>query len=263
MTDNLIQEPIVSVDPELLVLDVEAPVTDAPESGTPVATEVAADAESLKVPMRVFNQLDSKGEDGDRADALELYRIFEGLTHFSDVAFGDTNKIARLAVQHLWQYGKSPYPRHSHNKPLDYPWSEHARNLYFEGKATGNLILEHVRPLGTLVESLFKIVREEGGEESIEKFYQKLIEEHSHLNFTVISNDDNDLLDKAGLRTKLVPGGPWARYEMVGLMREQFKSITEDERFSPDLIKGRRGRFVKPKKVRAKKTRVKKVAVAK
>ena len=262
MTDNLIQEPIISVNPELLVLDVEAPVTDTPESETPVASEVAADPEPLKVPMRVFNQLDSKGEDGDRADALELYRVFEGLSHFSDGAFGDTNKIARLAVQHLWQYGKSPYPRHSHNKPLDYPWSEDARNLYFEGKATGNLVLEHVRPLGTLVESLFKIVRE-GGEDSKEKFYEELIEEHSHLNFTVISNEDNDLLDKAGLRTKLVPGGPWARYEMVGLMREQFKSITEDERFSPDSIKGRRGRFIKPKKVRAKKPRVKKAVVTK
>lgn len=241
MTDTLLQDLIPSVDLEIA----------APEG-----------AELAEVPMREFDQLDSKGEGQDRADAMALYQVYEGLAHLRSGSIGNTHKIAKLAIQHLWQQTRLPAPRHTHNKPLDYPWSKRARDLFFAGDTSGNLVFEHVRPLSTLVEVLFAIV-EEAGDDSREKFYQKLVEEHSHLNFTVISNEDNTLLDKAGLRSKMVPGGPWARYELVGLMREQFKSITEDERFSPDMIVGHRGRFAKPKKVKARNPRAKKPAATK
>ena len=222
-----------------------APLTDIPTSESSIPEAPAST-------MRESHQLDSKGEVQDRADALALHKIYEGLLFLRKGAPGDAQKIARLAVQHLWQQPNMPYPRHTHNKPLDYPWSEKARELYFAGNTTGNLVLEHMRPISNLVEALFSIV-EEGGEHSEEKFYQELITEHANLCFTVIAKEDDDLLTKAGLRKALVAGDDWARYSKVGLMRSQFSAVTEDERFKPDLIKGRRGRFADPKKSATKK----------
>lgn len=181
--------------------------------------------------MRTANQLETFGEDRDRLDAEAIYKVFQGLQLVRTTSKGFVNKLARETIVKIWQEPRMPTLRYTHNKPYDYPWSPPARDLFFNGETVGALVLEHVTPISHLCEEIFIKLSEDCTEEDV---YDLLMESHTPLSFTVITKKEDDLLTSAGLRSNLSElDGEWARYtQALGLLKEDFLAITEDERYS-------------------------------
>jgi hypothetical protein len=181
--------------------------------------------------MRSVKQLETLGEERDRLDAEAIHKVFQGLTLIRSTSKGFVNKLARETIVKIWQEPRMPNLRYTHNKPLDYPWSPLARDLFFNGETVGALVLEHVTPISHLCEEIFTKIAEEGC--TNEDIYDLIMESHAPLSFTVITKKEDDLVTSAGLRSNLSGlEGAWARYtEALGLREEHFLAVTEDERY--------------------------------
>ncbi len=196
--------------------------------------------------MRISNQLDSFGDVQDRLDAAAIHKVFQGLQIIRSTS-GFTNKLARESIVKIWQEPRMPKMRYTHNKPLEYPWSPLARDLFFNGETVGALVLEHVVPISHLCDDIFITLNEANCTD--EKIYNLLIKSHSPLSFTIITKAEDDVVTGAGLRSALSElDGEWARYEQaLGLKEEHFKAITEDDRYSEYLAEQLRAKEQKSK----------------
>ena len=208
------------------------------------------DSTNLSPVTRSTDQLDSLGEARDRADSEAIYSIYKALQPLASRRLAVVNRALREAIQKIWQEPRMPKGKDrifSHNKPLDFPWSPNARDLYFGNKAdaavaiTGQLVLEHVTPINILVNDLLAKVAEADCTE--EKFFELLQAEHRQLSFVVLTKEDDNALTRAGLKAAGVTGegiSAWARYESgCGLKEEDFLAITADPRFGAELVSGR------------------------
>lgn len=189
--------------------------------------------------MRVENQLEPLGEDRDRRDAAAIHEIYKGLglVRSTSDSKGYPNQAAREAIVKIWQEPRMPKPRHTHNKPLEYPWSQDARDLYFAGKTSHKLVLEHVRPISHLRDELFEAVSKPGCTD--QEIHDLLVKAHKNLCFAIITKAEDDRMTAAGLRTALADAeGDWARYEQaLQLTEDHFGSVINDDRYVPKVKK--------------------------
>lgn len=178
-------------------------------------------------------------------DARAIYKIYKALhplTESGKPGKGVT-KILRLAIVDLWQEPRMPRGAkvtHAHNKPFAYPWSPHARELYFANKADSSvtlrnkLILEHVVPLNVLVKRLLEEVAKPECTES--SFLKVLQEKHKPLSFAIISREEDRMVAGKGFKNTIVEGegqSQWARYEQgCGLFEKDFMALNADPRWN-------------------------------
>lgn len=201
-------------------------------------------------PHRSTDQLTSLGAERDRADAEAIYAIFTALQPLASRRLAVVNRALREAIQKIWQEPRMPKGKariFSHNKPLDFPWSPNARDLYFGHQEdstlaiTGQLVLEHVTPINILVNQLLAKVAEPGCTE--EEFFDLITEKHRQLSFVVLAREDDNALTRAGLKAAGVTeegASEWARYEVAcGLTEEDFMGITSDPRYGAGAAAGR------------------------
>lgn len=197
---------------------------------------------TLSQVTRSTDQLDSLGEDRDRTDSGAIYAIYKALQPLASRRLAVVNRALREAIQKIWQEPRMPKGKDrafSHNKPLDFPWSPKARDLYFRSKSDppvtikGQLVLEHVVPINILVNDLLAKVAEADCTE--EKFLELLREEHRQLSFVVLTKEDDNELTRAGLKAAGVNelgASAWARYEVgCGLKEDDFLAVTADPRY--------------------------------
>lgn len=219
-----------------------------------MAQEKFMDAKSEVPTTRSANQLDSRGPVQDRIDAEQVHAIFAALKPVvsswpkGTKRLGVVKRALREAIQKIWQEPRMPKANKSggkdklifsHNKPLAYPWSPNARDLYFAHRAdpsviiSNQLVLEHVVPMGTLVDEILqKMDQTSFGKD---EFVSYLIAKHNKLSFVVLTREDDNAISKAKYKNRIVdePGATeWARYEKgCGLMEDDFLAVTADDRF--------------------------------
>jgi hypothetical protein len=145
--------------------------------------------------------------------------------------------LSRLLLVKTWQEVRLPRPRQGAIRPIEYPWSESARDLFFKGRATGNLKLEHVKPASYLInEILFPAA--EDPECTDQMFLDLLVKEHSRLSFTIVTDIEDDMINAAGYKDKHVESDDdWERYKLSGIDTSTFKSLIEDDRFKRKMTK--------------------------
>lgn len=188
------------------------------------------------------DQLDSLGEERDRNDSDAIFEMFQALQPLSSPsALKVKNRVLREAIQKIWQEPRMPRGKKrafSHNKPLNYPWSPKARDLYFAHKADptvtikGMLDLEHVTPIGTLTANME--ARFAAGDYNADEFFDLLQEVHRPFCFAVLTAKEHRGMGSK-LKAAIIPEGTslWARYEVAfGLLEKDFTSITADPRYA-------------------------------
>lgn len=208
------------------------------------------DSATLSPATLIENQLDTLGEARDRADSEAIYSIFKALQPLAHRRLAVVNRALREAIQKIWQEPRMPKGKDrafSHNKPLDFPWSPNARDLYFQNKddsavtIKGQLVLEHVVPINILVNDMLAKVAEPDCTE--EQFLKFIRDEHRQLSFVVLTKEDDNALTRAGLKAAGVNelgASAWARYEVgCGLVEGDFISVTADPRFGADSASAR------------------------
>ena len=181
---------------------------------------------------RGTHQLNTKGEMADRADAKAIFEVYKGLQSVRCASPSYVHRAAREAIQKIWQEPRMPSLKYAHNKPLTYPWSPEARELFFSGKGReGALVLEHATPICFLRDEIFaEISKPDCTEETI---YNLLLKENETLSFTVITKKEDTKLGSK-LRNRLASKeGSYGRYEEgLGLKEEDFLSVTKDPKYA-------------------------------
>jgi|SRR5699024_2940673 hypothetical protein len=182
--------------------------------------------------MKSHDQLTSLGEDSDRADASAIVDVYRALTRIRESHSAFAGRTARESVQKIWQEPRMPRPRYKHNKPLDYPWTLAARDAYFEGRARGQLVLEHVTPINHMVSLFFDRVADP--DFGVDDMLTDLREMHRGFSFAIITKVEDDRLTAAGLRSKRsAEDSAWSRYEVaLGANADGFGAITDDPRYT-------------------------------
>lgn len=206
--------------------------------------------------MRDENQFDSLGEQRDAADLEALYGMYSSLAPTLHRARNapalslesrgkkDMGLMLRLGIVHIWQEPRLAGFRtkeskrliHTHNKPLHYPWSKHARDLFFKSKAdssslSGALVTEHAVPVDIYAKQLQELIIQGCTKQ---EWIDAFLESQSGLVLTVITKEDNKRLDGVKLRKTMSADdpSPWARYAAAGLPREDFMALTDDPRWT-------------------------------
>lgn len=180
---------------------------------------------------RDTEQLNTKGEMVDRADAKAIFEVYKGLQSVRCASPSYVHRAAREAIQKIWQEPRMPSLKFAHNKPLAYPWSPKARDLFFSGKGReGTLVLEHVTPISLLRDKVFEeISKPDCTEETI---YKLLLEEHKPLSFTIITKAEDTVLGKKLKNSMSSREGSYGRYEeALSLKEKDFNSVTQDSRY--------------------------------
>lgn len=199
------------------------------------------------------NQFESLGEQRDTADLDTLYQIYSSLGMTLDRALTapagsleargvkDIGLILRLSIVHVWQEPRmvrtgTNEKLHGHGKPLLYPWSKRARDLFFDSisddsvSLSGQLVGEHCVPIDVHRKHLQGLILAGCTKQ---EWVDAFLESQSGLNFAIVTKKDDRGLDKKKLRTVLLAGdpSPWARYAAAGLPRESFMALVDDPRW--------------------------------
>lgn len=213
-----------------------------PELTVPLSpSEVLA---NLNLKLRDKNQLVSFGIESDFADAAHIRAILVQLARRYKTHEAKAYSQARGMLVDEWQEARLPAVRHTHNKPVEYPWSKTARDLFFAGDTSNTLVLEHVVPADHLVKKvLFPAV--EDPDFTDQMMLDLLIKEHSGLIFTVISKAEDRIIDSKKLRNVHIESDDgWARYKEAGLDTSTFMALIDDDRFDPvTMLKTRGGKI--------------------
>jgi hypothetical protein len=189
----------------------------------------------------IENQLLSLGDKLDRADSDAIHAIFMALQPLNSPRLAKVKRRAlREAIQEIWQEPRMPKNRFSHDKPLDYPWSPNARDLYFAHQADRSVTIQDrldlvpFTPIGHLTDQLE--ARFADAECTEEEFLMELKKVHAPLCFAVLTKDEHNALRAAAINAATVAGEgttAWDRYEIgSGLQPEDFISITADPRYT-------------------------------
>ncbi len=182
--------------------------------------------------MQSSEQLTSLGAEADRVDASAIVEVHRAVAKIRVTHRAFAGRTARESVQKIWQEPRMPRPRHTHNKPLDYPWSPAARDAYFAADTTGRLVLEHTTPINHMTAVIFERVVDPAF--GADQMLEYLREVHRGLSFVVITKEEDDRLTAAGLRAAKGSGETlWSRYEAaLGLGEDGFGAVTDDPRYT-------------------------------
>ena len=199
---------------------------------------------NLGLKRRDAHQLESFGAESDFADAAHIRGILVHLARRYKTHKAKAYAQARGMLVDEWQEARLPTTRLGHNKPIEYPWSKMARDLFFDANTNDTLVLEHVMPAEHLVKNvLFPAVEDPDLTDQL--FLDLLIKVHSRLTFTVISKAEDRIIDSKKLRNVHIESDDdWVRYKMAGLDTSTFMALMDDDRFDPEtmLVRGR-GKF--------------------
>lgn len=200
---------------------------------------------NLNLTRRDTNQLVSFGAESDFADAAHIRVMLVQLARRFKTHQAKAYSTARDMIVDEWQEARLPDIRHTHNKPIVYPWSKMARDLFFAGDTSSKLVLEHVVPADHLVKKvLFPAV--ENPDFTDQMMLDLLVKEHSGLVLAVISKAEDRMIDLKKLRNVHIESDDsWARYKLAGLDTSTFMALIDDDRFDPltMLVKGRGGKM--------------------
>lgn len=186
--------------------------------------------------LRVTNQLISLGEERDLKDAGKIRGTLALWAPDRNDKRSPALSIARKILVDAWQEARLPDPIFDRIRPIEYPWSESARDLFFAGKTKGAITLEHVKPASYLLKNVLFPAAEDPNVTD-EMFLDLLNAEHSRLSFTIVSKLEDDMINKAGFRDRHVEDvDDWARYTLSGIDVSTFKALSDDERFDKDTM---------------------------
>lgn len=186
---------------------------------------------------RITDQLDSLGEQRDERDAKTIHSIFSALRTAEKHPV--VTRALREAIQKIWQEPRMKRAKglkHSHNKPLDYPWSPKARDLYFRWlgdrsfSLKDRLDLEHVHPLGLTVSELLGLVADPRftAQDTLDWLRRK----HSGLSFAVLTRAEHQGMGKLKAADVDTSAEAFARYrEGCGLEPADLIAVTADPRW--------------------------------
>lgn len=233
----------MNVNDEFAVAEYAGDVVPA-ESGLILPATSAVSKLNRELVRRDVFQLESFGE-RDLLDAAKMRQTLaiwaQDRTAKKSPAYG----IARKILVDAWQEARLPDACFDRIRPIEYPWSESARDLFFAGKTKGNITLEHVKPASYLLKEILFPAAEDP-ECTDEVFLDLLIREHSRLSFTVVTDFEDKMINQAGFRDRHVESeDDWARYRLSGIDPSNFMALFEDERFDRGtMIKSWRGKLL-------------------
>ena len=208
-----------------------------------VTTSPAAPVLYRELKRRDTFQLDSFGE-RDLSDAAKIRGTLALWAPDRHLKKSPAQGIARKILVDAWQEARLPDACYDRIRPIEYPWSKSARDLFFAGKTKSSITLEHVKPASYLLkEILFPAAEDPNCTDQM--FLDLLVEEHSRLSFTVVTKLEDTLINQAGFRDKHVESeDDWARYRIAGIDPSTFMALFEDERFDQStMLKFRSGRL--------------------
>jgi hypothetical protein len=166
-------------------------------------------------------RLVSLGEDEDQVDASALLGVLRECHEVRDRRRAGTTHVSRQALWSFWELPRLPRPILSNKYPRPYPWSPSAREVFLQSGRTSGLVLEHVRPLNILLETMIRSSNSWSASDLI-GYLQKFMAG------AVITRAEDQALQAAG-----VSFGPldqndsdaWARYRTAQLEPETFSPL--------------------------------------
>lgn len=185
--------------------------------------------------MHTTNQLGSLGAEQDLKDAAAIRKtlaIWGPRLRRGSPA----QNIARKVLVDAWQEPRLPDPCYDRIRPIDYPWSESARDHFFNGSTKRKITLEHVKPAKYLLDTvLFPAAADPNYTD--EMFLDLLIEEHRRLSFTVVTEIEDTMINNAGFKDEYVESeDDWARYRLSGIDISTFMALSSDPRFDKNTM---------------------------
>jgi hypothetical protein len=217
---------------ENLANDSYAPVS----AGAITPATAAANELTRELKLRVTNQLISLGDERDLKDAGKIRGTLALWAPDRRDKRSPAGSIARKILVDAWQEARLPDPIFDRIRPIEYPWSESARDLFFAGKTKSAITLEHVKPASYLLKEVLFPAAEDPNVTD-EMFLDLLNAEHSRLSFTIVSKLEDDMINHAGFRDKHVESeDDWARYTLSGIDTSTFMALVDDERFDKDTM---------------------------
>lgn len=200
-------------------------------SGAPTTVD-----EVRKLKMRLTNQLVESEDDFE--EAADLHAVMRRSLRKPK----SRNRKAKGWLVDNWHEERMPVYRFTHNKPVEYPWSKSARDMFFAGETTSKLVLEHNKPVSHLLEVLFAEV--EKPDCTDQTFFDLLVKEHSGLNFAILTKAEDQQIDDKGLRyTHIESEDDLERYRRAEIDTSTLMALTEDPRFNSKTVKvGRSGK---------------------
>ena len=183
------------------------------------------------------NQFRSLGKERDLADAQYIYDIF--CAHINYVkemdkqgvkySLATVNVVDRNAFHKIWEEVRIPKDRISHNKPVEFPWSKNARELYIKGgDLSRKFHLEHILELKTIKNEAIRRMMLGSSEKDTIKDGGDMLDYLNGLNretaFLILTSEEHKKLSK-GDESKVE--NPWAYYEKNGIYKKDCISLKE------------------------------------
>lgn len=181
-------------------------------------------------------QLMALGTERNLVDAERILEDFRRAKRFKGKEqFTALFRLANKALVTFWETPRLPYPKFTHNKPHSVLWSEASRDIYFSSEAiNARLILEHIYPTDLKAKGLLELIDETIS--TPEAMVQWLQETYSGISLTVITKDEDRLLEGKYRAVVTEDGDVWGRYKAVGIKTEPFLPLTDDPRYATGAI---------------------------
>lgn len=183
-----------------------------------------------------MGQLMDLGTERNLVDAELILEDFRRAKRFKGKEqFTALLRLANKSLVTFWETPRLPYPKFTHNKPHSLLWSEASRDIYFSGEAiNARLILEHIYPTDLKAKGLLELIDETIS--TPEAMVQWLQETYSGISLTVITKDEDRLLEGKYRAVVTEDGDVWGRYKAVGIKTESFLPLTDDPRYATGAI---------------------------
>lgn len=172
--------------------------------------------------------------DRDEVDAQAIYGVTAACLPLmtNRATAGAARKQVRHMLEGIWQGPRLAGPTVGRIRPVNVPWSQGARDAYFEGRTNGTLRLEHMTPMKLHVADLIGRVRDGEIGDGQSMLDHLRISHESTTVFSILSDVEDSAVSKAGFISKLPEDGdPWGRYEAGGMSRDSFMTLTDDPRW--------------------------------
>lgn len=158
------------------------------------------------------------GQDEDLIDAQALLGVLRECREVRERRRAGTTHVTRQALWSFWELPRLPRPIISNKYPRPYPWSPGARDVYLTTGRTSGLVLEHVRPLNILLDTM---TFSAGGWTVVDLINYL----ETYMAGAVITKAEDDALQAAGVGLgPLDQNDPdvWARYRTTSLEPESY-----------------------------------------
>lgn len=139
------------------------------------------------------------------------------------------NVVDRNAFHKLWEEVRIPKQRYSHNKPVNFPWSKNARELFAKGGDLARQFhLEHTLELKSIKdEAIRRMQLADDDKDAIKNgadMLQYLKSIHQDTAFVILTSEEHSRLPK-GQFSKAED--VWAFYEKYGIYKKDCISLVE------------------------------------